>query len=99
MRSIVNEDLVSNTLVSSGNKRSGKEVFGTLVPKKLNAVALRFKGAPVWILGLYPVKVEVIYIPDFSSFSDLLQHIESCNVETGEKDLLLDNKICNLHCG
>ena len=36
---------------------------------------LLFENAPVWILGLYPTKIQKIYIPQFNSFSDLLQHI------------------------
>ena len=51
------------------------EEEGIISITSLDSVVLLFENAPVWILGLYPTKIRKIYIPQFNSFSELLQHI------------------------
>ena len=36
---------------------------------------MKFHNIPIWMLDLYPLKIKKNYIPDFRSFSDILQHI------------------------
>ena len=45
-----------------------REEFGSLAPSIIDSIGLKFDGAPVWILGLYPIKVNTIFVPDFQSF-------------------------------
>ena len=61
--------------------RQRQEAYGRVVSKSLKAVALKFGGAPIWILGLHPIRVENLYIPDFASFSELSQYVDDCGVE------------------
>ena len=53
------------------------EESGIISVKSIKLVALYFENAPVWILGLFPMKIGTIHIPQFASFSDLLYHIQS----------------------
>ena len=48
----------------------------------MDSVILKFEGAPIWILGLQPIKINKIYVPDFDSFSALQVHIEKFAAQT-----------------
>ena len=63
-------------------KRKRAEEFGTLKLRTMSSVVLKFEGAPIWILGIPPIQIDSIYIPDFISFSDLQRHLENCEVQT-----------------
>ena len=81
----------SQTFNSTTSSYIRREEFDLLAPSIIDSIGLKFDGAPVWILGLHPIKVNTIFVPDFQSFSELLGHIEKCNVETS-----LFNKLVTL---
>ena len=64
-------------LFSCWNGFAWAEEGGILSVKSINLFALFFENAPVWILGLFPIKIDKIHIPQFTSFSELLYHIQS----------------------
>ena len=49
-------------LASTDNTRRQQEEYGKLITRALKLVTLKFGGAPIWLLGLYPIKIETIYI-------------------------------------
>ena len=44
----------------------------TITLDKISLVTLSFQGAPLWLFGFKPLKVDKVYVPDCSSFTDLL---------------------------
>ena len=57
-------------------KTSRSEQCGTISLKVIDVVTLRFENLPIWLLALYPLKINQIYIPNYDSFSAILCHIE-----------------------
>ena len=103
------EDSIVETLDNKNHLFSHAEESGTVSIKSITSVGLVFENAPVWILGLFPIKVDKIYIPQFLSFSDLLRHIESKGIDSqlynkyvslvGRKCLFLEKIRCRWHIG
>ena len=61
---------------------SRKEEFGVVSVKSLVSVVLKFQNSPIWILGLYPIRIQQIYVPDFLSFSEIHKHIDNLKIDT-----------------
>ena len=53
------------------------EESGIISVKSIKSVGFYFKNAPVWILGLFLMKIGTVHIPQFASFLELLNHIQS----------------------
>ena len=76
------EDSIIKTLDNKNHLFSHAEESGTVSIKLITSVGLVFENAPVCILGLFPIKVDKIYIPQFFSSSYLLRHIESKGIDS-----------------